>query len=64
MTRYEYSEPTWRRSSYSGPNGGECLEVADGVSGMVPVRDSKDVDGPTVAFPAGSWAAFLARVKR
>ena len=42
----------WRRSSYSGPNGGNCVELADvaGVAGasVVAVRDSKDPDGPVL----------------
>ncbi|GAA1785807.1 DUF397 domain-containing protein [Actinomadura chokoriensis] len=39
----------WRRSSYSGPNGGNCVELAD-VAGasVVAVRDSKDPDGPVL----------------
>ena len=39
----------WRKSSYSGANGGNCVEVADG-PGSVLVRDSKDPDGPRLAF--------------
>uniref|UniRef100_UPI00099D52EE DUF397 domain-containing protein n=1 Tax=Streptomyces odonnellii TaxID=1417980 RepID=UPI00099D52EE len=42
----------WRKSSYSNPNGGSCVEVADGVPGLVPVRDSKNPDGPAIAIPA------------
>ena len=44
----------WRRSSYSGPNGGNCVELADvagaadAVAGVVAVRDSKDPDGPVL----------------
>ncbi|TMQ81282.1 DUF397 domain-containing protein [Actinomadura soli] len=37
----------WRKSTHSGPNGGECVEVAD-VAGVVAVRDSKDPDGPVL----------------
>jgi hypothetical protein len=39
------------------------VEVADGFPGVVPVRDSKDPDGPALVFPAASWAAFIAEVK-
>jgi hypothetical protein len=53
----------WRKSSYSGPEGGECVEVADGVPGLVPVRDSKDPDGPALVFPAGAWSGFVEAVK-
>ncbi|WP_405019048.1 DUF397 domain-containing protein [Kitasatospora sp. NBC_00070] len=49
---------TWRKSSYSGANGGDCVEVGDGVPGLVPVRDSKDPEGPVLVFEANQWAAF------
>lgn len=53
----------WRKSSYSNGDGGACLEVADGFDGLMPVRDSKVPDGPALAFPAGSWASFVAALK-
>ncbi|MFI0407819.1 DUF397 domain-containing protein [Actinomadura sp. 3N508] len=43
----ELTDAKWRRSSYSGPNGGNCVEVAD-AAGVVAVRDSKDPDGPVL----------------
>ncbi|MFD8389740.1 DUF397 domain-containing protein [Streptomyces sp. NPDC059680] len=49
---------TWRKSSYSNPEGGECLEVA-ALPGVVPVRDSKSPDGPALLFPAHAWTAFI-----
>ena len=36
----------WRKSSYSGGGGGECIEIADNVPGVIPVRDSKNPEGP------------------
>jgi hypothetical protein len=53
----------WRKSSYSGASAGDCVEVADGLVDVVPVRDSKDPQGPALVFPAAAWAAFLAEVK-
>ena len=38
---------TWRKSSYSGVENGECLEVADNAAGTIPIRDSKRPSGPT-----------------
>ncbi|MEU0843846.1 DUF397 domain-containing protein [Streptomyces sp. NPDC005962] len=35
------------------------MEVADGIPGVVPVRDSKNPQGPALVFPAASWAAFI-----
>nr|WSX76120.1 DUF397 domain-containing protein [Streptomyces sp. NBC_00899] len=54
---------TWRKSSYSGGDNGSCVEVADDLVGAVPVRDSKDPQGPALVFPAAAWAAFVADVK-
>jgi uncharacterized protein DUF397 len=53
----------WRKSSYSGGDNGDCVEVADGVPGVVPVRDSKDPNGPALVFPAEAWTEFLGAVK-
>ncbi|MYS36143.1 MULTISPECIES: DUF397 domain-containing protein [unclassified Streptomyces] len=44
-------------------NGGDCLEVADGHPGLVPVRDSKRPDGPALLLDAAAWAPFIASVK-
>jgi hypothetical protein len=47
----------WRKSSYSGDNGGTCVEV--GTFGpSVAVRDSNHPDGPQLAFPASTWQAL------
>jgi len=57
--------PRWFTSSYSN-NGGQCVEVAANLvasRGVVPVRDSKDPEGPALVFGASSWAAFVADVK-
>ncbi|MFI0937312.1 DUF397 domain-containing protein [Streptomyces sp. NPDC021020] len=53
----------WRKSSYSNVDGGECVEVADGLTGIVPVRDSKDPEGPALAFGTDAWVAFVGAVK-
>ncbi|MEW2494312.1 DUF397 domain-containing protein [Streptomyces nodosus] len=55
---------TWRKSSYSNSDGGACIEVSDDFVAVVPVRDSKDVRGPVIAFAADGWALFVAAVKR
>ncbi|GAA1904676.1 DUF397 domain-containing protein [Streptantibioticus ferralitis] len=53
----------WRKSSYSGENGGTCVEVADGFPGVVPVRDSKHPEGPVLLFSAEAWTSFIRDVK-
>ncbi|MEU5639658.1 DUF397 domain-containing protein [Streptomyces milbemycinicus] len=39
------------------------MEVANGISGVVPVRDSKNPQGPALLFPTTSWAVFITRLK-
>jgi Domain of unknown function (DUF397) len=51
----------WRKSSYSGSNGGNCIEIA--ASGRVLVRDTKDREGAVLAFTPDAWAAFAASIK-
>jgi len=53
---------TWRTSSYSGSNGGNCIEVAATAS-AVAVRDSKDPHGPVLAFGPKEWRRFAENVK-
>ena len=53
----------WRKSSFSGNNGGACVEVARNLPGVVAVRDSKDPDGPALVFTRADWAAFTVLLK-
>ena len=53
----------WRKSSYSGNSGGNCVEVARNLPGVVAVRDSKDPDGPALVVTAAAWRSFLARAR-
>ncbi|MDX3381182.1 DUF397 domain-containing protein [Streptomyces niveiscabiei] len=53
----------WRRSSYSNTNGGECVEVADHLPNLVPIRDSKNPGGPTLTVPTPVWDAFVRSLK-
>ena len=57
------SATCWRKSTYSNANGGDCIEVADGFPGAVPVRDSKDPQGPALTFTPHAWSAFVADIK-
>lgn len=63
-TAHSLAGAAWRKSTYSSDNGGDCIEVADGFPGVVPVRDSKDPEGPALAFSDDAWSAFVADVKR
>jgi hypothetical protein len=52
----------WRKSSYSGADGGECVEVAS-ATGTVTVRDTQDRDGGTLRLPASAWRGFIRDVQ-
>ncbi|WP_414079957.1 DUF397 domain-containing protein [Streptomyces sp. KN37] len=56
------SAARWRKSSHSNGTGGECVEVADGLPGVVPVRDSKVTDGSVLVIPAAAWSPFVSAV--
>ncbi|WP_223775016.1 DUF397 domain-containing protein [Streptomyces sp. 135] len=58
----DLSSTHWRKSSYSNGSGGECVEVADGLPGVVPVRDSKVTDGSVLVIPAAAWSPFVSAV--
>ena len=52
----------WRKSTRSGGNGGECVEVATNLPGIVAVRDSKDAAGSVLTFDRDAWRRALAAV--
>ncbi|MEV7007083.1 DUF397 domain-containing protein [Streptosporangium sp. NPDC051022] len=54
---------TWRKSSLSGSNGGQCVEVATNLPGAVAVRDSKNPYGPKLLFAPAEWHAFIDGIK-
>ncbi|MFG1917350.1 DUF397 domain-containing protein [Micromonospora sp. NPDC048898] len=54
----------WRKSTKSGSNGGDCVEVADNLPGVVLVRDTKNRDGGTLNFSSQTWRSFLSFAKQ
>lgn len=52
----------WRKSSFSGANGGQCVETASG-DGVILVRDTTNRDGVTLSVPANAWQAFTATLR-
>jgi hypothetical protein len=58
MTTDRTANAGWRKSSYSGNAGGNCVEVAP-LESTVGVRDSKVSDSPIIRAGAEAWAAFL-----
>jgi hypothetical protein len=53
---------TWRKSTYSGGNGGDCVEVG-GSGPAVVVRDTKDRAGAVLAFDPDAWRRFAAVIR-
>ncbi|MGW4726994.1 DUF397 domain-containing protein [Streptomyces sp. NPDC004291] len=62
MQAVDLSTVTWRKSSYSNYDGGQCLEVADNLP-HIPVRDSKTPTAPALVFATSAWASFVDGVK-
>ena len=53
----------WHKSTRSGGNGGDCVEVAGNLPGIVALRDTKDPDGTILVFTRAEWAAFIDGVR-
>jgi uncharacterized protein DUF397 len=62
MHQSDLSRATWRKSSRSNGSGGACVEVA-GIAPVIAIRDSKDPNGPVLAFTRQEWHAFTRQVK-
>ncbi|MFE9825555.1 DUF397 domain-containing protein [Streptomyces sp. NPDC005791] len=63
MRSLDLNAVSWRKSSYSNSDGGECIEVSDDFAVIVPVRDSKNPHGPVLTFAADGWSSFVTAVK-
>jgi hypothetical protein len=53
----------WRKSSYSGADNANCLEVRDDTPSSVPVRDSKQPEAAQLTIRADAWQAFLTHIR-
>ncbi|MFH9084623.1 DUF397 domain-containing protein [Streptomyces sp. NPDC017673] len=62
MRAIDLNKLTWRKSSYSNSDGGNCVEVADNLP-LVPVRDSKAPAREPLVFGPEAWTAFVGGVK-
>jgi hypothetical protein len=58
----DLTNAAWHKSTRSN-DGGNCVEVAGNLPGVVAVRDSKDPSGPALIFTPAEWAAFTGGVK-
>ncbi|MDI5967495.1 DUF397 domain-containing protein [Streptomyces sp. SL13] len=57
----DLSHATWHKSSHSNGGGGECVEWTPqfAACGTIPVRDSKNPQGPALTFTPTAWTAFV-----
>ena len=53
----------WRKSSYSGGSGGNCVEVATNLPGLVAVRDSKNPAAPALLLTPTQWRALITSLR-
>ncbi|WP_373280940.1 DUF397 domain-containing protein [Nocardia higoensis] len=53
----------WRKSSFSGPSGGNCVELAEATDGHVALRNSRDPEGPVVFYTRPEIDAFVRGAK-
>ncbi|GAA3864071.1 DUF397 domain-containing protein [Streptomyces sedi] len=60
----DLSAARWRKSTYSDGGNSNCVEVADGYPGVVPVRDSKTPDHAPLFIPSDAWASFVGHLTR
>ena len=63
MSPPDFTGVMWHKSTRSGSNGGQCVEVAV-LGGVVGVRDSKEPDGTVLGFTCRTWGVFVAGVRR
>jgi Domain of unknown function (DUF397) len=59
----ELTKADWRKSTYSGNNGGNCVEIARNLPGVVAIRDSKDREGPALVVGPRAFAALIAGIR-
>lgn len=59
----DLSHAIWRKSTYSNGSGGNCVEVARNLPGIVAVRDSKNPNGPALIFTPAEWRVFISGVR-
>ncbi|WP_262056010.1 DUF397 domain-containing protein [Streptomyces sp. STR69] len=60
----DLSDALWLKSSYSNGDGGNCVEVARNLPGLVPVRDSKAPNRPALILTASAWAPFITTLQK
>ncbi|MDF5754666.1 DUF397 domain-containing protein [Spongiactinospora sp. TRM90649] len=63
MNEVNLNAAIWRKATASTDMGGQCVEVATNLPGIVAVRDSKNPAGPALLFSPTEWNRFLSTLK-
>lgn len=63
MMRHNLPEDAWTKSSYSGDNGGQCVEKQITADNLVAVGDSKNRELGAHVFTPSQWQAFVTAVR-
>jgi hypothetical protein len=59
----DLSRAVWHKSTRSNGNGGNCVEVARNLPGVVAVRDSKNPHGPVLIIGRDEWVRLITRLR-
>jgi uncharacterized protein DUF397 len=59
----DLSRAAWHKSTFSNGSGGDCVEVARNLPGIVAVRDSKRPDGAKLIIGSAAWRTFVAAIR-
>ena len=59
----DLSRADWHKSTRSNGSGGNCVEVARNLPGVVAVRDSKNPHGPVLIIGRDEWARLITRLR-
>ena len=60
----DLSRAVWHKSTFSNGNGGDCVEAARNLPGIVAVRDSKNPDRPALVVSDQAWSKLLQGIKQ
>lgn len=63
MDKHGLRVTKWIRSSYSGNDGGNCIEIAPGIPDFVPIGDTKTPHAPALMVTHTAWSTFISGVK-
>ncbi|MEU7105511.1 DUF397 domain-containing protein [Streptomyces stramineus] len=64
MRRRGLPVSAWRKSSYSGETGPQCVEIQPTSDDLIAIGDSKDRPRGALAVPPATWSTFIRALQR